>query len=128
MKILYPYLKNYWKLGILALFLAAINQGFSLLDPLLFRYIIDNYASKFGQEVNHPEFEIFETFETDANRKCYQMIDTDKLSRKEMIDYLDKETLVRRDEIEQYSSDELKRRYRSVYNARLKGIGNRNPA
>ena len=43
MKILYPYLKNYWKLGALALFLAAINQGFSLLDPLLFRYIIDNY-------------------------------------------------------------------------------------
>jgi ATP-binding cassette subfamily B protein len=49
MKILYPYLKNYWKLGILALFLAAINQGFSLLDPLLFRYIIDNYASKFSE-------------------------------------------------------------------------------
>jgi ATP-binding cassette subfamily B protein len=49
MKILYPYLKNYWKLGVLALFLAAINQGFSLLDPLLFRYIIDNYASKFSE-------------------------------------------------------------------------------
>ena len=49
MKILYPYLKNYWKLGALALFLAAINQGFSLLDPLLFRYIIDNYASKFSE-------------------------------------------------------------------------------
>jgi ATP-binding cassette subfamily B protein len=49
MKILYPYLKNYWKLGALALFLAAINQGFSILDPLLFRYIIDNYASKFSE-------------------------------------------------------------------------------
>ncbi len=49
MKILYPYLKNYWKLGVLALFLAAINQGFSLLDPLLFRYVIDNYATKFNE-------------------------------------------------------------------------------
>lgn len=49
MKILYKYLKNYWQLGILALFLAAINQGFSLLDPLLFRHIIDNYATKFDQ-------------------------------------------------------------------------------
>lgn len=87
----------------------------------------ENYASKFGPEVNRPEFEIFETFETDINRKCYQMINMDNISTEEMIDYLDKETLVRRDEIEQYSSDELKRRYRSVYNARLKGIGNRNP-
>ncbi len=49
MKILYKYLKNYWQLGILALFLAAINQGFSLLDPLIFRHIIDNYATKFDQ-------------------------------------------------------------------------------
>jgi hypothetical protein len=88
----------------------------------------ENYASKFGPEVNRPEFEIFETFDTDTNRKCYQMINMDNISTEEMIDYLDKETLVRRDEIEQYSSDELKRRYRSVYNARLKGIGNRNPA
>ena len=49
MKILYSYLKNYWQLGILALVLAAINQGFSLLDPLIFRHIIDNYATKFDQ-------------------------------------------------------------------------------
>ncbi len=34
---------------VLALFLAAINQGFSLLDPLIFRHIIDDYASKFDQ-------------------------------------------------------------------------------
>jgi hypothetical protein len=87
----------------------------------------ENYASKFGPEVNRPEFEIFETFETDANRKCYQMINMDNISTEEMIDYLDKETLMRRDEIEQFSSDELKRRYRSVYNARNNGIGNRNP-
>jgi hypothetical protein len=87
----------------------------------------ENYASKFGPEVNRPEFEIFETFETDTNRKCYQMINMDNISTEEMIDYLDKETLMRRDEIEQFSSDELKRRYRSVYNARNNGIGNRNP-
>ncbi len=49
MKILYSYLKNYWQLGILALVLAAINQGFSLLDPLIFRHVIDNYATKFDQ-------------------------------------------------------------------------------
>lgn len=49
MNILYKYLKNYWQLGILALFLAAINQGFSLLDPLIFRHVIDNYATKFDQ-------------------------------------------------------------------------------
>ena len=85
----------------------------------------ENYASKFGPEVNHPEFEIFETFETDANRKCYQMIDVDNISREEMIDYLDKETAYRRNEIEGFSSDELKRTYRSVYNSRLNNIGNR---
>ena len=79
----------------------------------------DNYASKFGPEVNHPEFEIFETFETDANRKCYQMIDVDNISREEMIDYLDKETAYRRNEIEGFPSDKLKSTYRSVYNSRL---------
>jgi ATP-binding cassette, subfamily B, bacterial len=31
------------------LLLAAINQIFSLLDPLIFRYIIDRYATKFHQ-------------------------------------------------------------------------------
>ena len=86
----------------------------------------DNYASKFGPEVYHPEFEIFETFETDANRKCYQMIDVDNISREEMINYLDKETAYRRDEIEGFSSNRLKSTYRSVYNSRLNNIGNRN--
>ena len=33
MKLLYSYLKNYWKLVVLALLLAAINQTFSMLDP-----------------------------------------------------------------------------------------------
>ncbi len=49
MKLLYSYLKNYWKLVILALFLAAINQVFSLLDPWIFRIVIDKYATKFSQ-------------------------------------------------------------------------------
>lgn len=46
MKIFYHYLKKYWKLCILTLFLATINQVFSLLDPYIFRYVIDSYATK----------------------------------------------------------------------------------
>jgi ATP-binding cassette, subfamily B, bacterial len=49
MKVLLPYLKRYWKLILLALVLASINQIFSLLDPLIFRYVIDNYATKFKE-------------------------------------------------------------------------------
>ena len=79
----------------------------------------DKYVPKFGQETGHPEFEIFETFETDSNRKCYQMIDVDNIRREEMIDYLDKETAYRRNEIEGFPSDKLKSTYRSVYNSRL---------
>lgn len=85
----------------------------------------ENYASKFGPEVNHPEFEIFETIETDSPRKCYQMIDVDNISREKMIDYLDKETAYRRNEIEGFPSDKLKSTYRSVYNSRLNNIGNK---
>jgi len=49
MKLLYSYLKNYWKLVLLALVLAAINQVFSLLDPYIFGKLIDKYATKFNQ-------------------------------------------------------------------------------
>jgi ATP-binding cassette subfamily B protein len=49
MKILYAYLRNYWKLVALALTLAAINQVFSLLDPLILRYVIDRYATRFSE-------------------------------------------------------------------------------
>ncbi|MEO8634334.1 MAG: ABC transporter ATP-binding protein [Gemmatimonadales bacterium] len=45
MGILFKYLDQYRKLVLLALILAAINQIFSLLDPLIFRHVIDNYAS-----------------------------------------------------------------------------------
>jgi ATP-binding cassette subfamily B protein len=49
MDILKAYLHQYWKLLLLALVLAATNQVFSLLDPLIFRHIIDEYATKFTQ-------------------------------------------------------------------------------
>ncbi|MDQ3244944.1 MAG: ABC transporter ATP-binding protein/permease, partial [bacterium] len=48
MNILYAYLKKYWKLCFLTLFLASINQIFSMLDPYIFGKIIDKFAS-------HPE-------------------------------------------------------------------------
>ena len=49
MALLIHYLKRHWPLVCLALLLAAVNQIFSLLDPLIFRYIIDRYATKFHQ-------------------------------------------------------------------------------
>ena len=49
MDLLLRYLKPQWKLAALALLLAAVNQIFSLLDPLIFRHIIDSYATKFHQ-------------------------------------------------------------------------------
>ncbi|HEY2150791.1 MAG TPA: ABC transporter ATP-binding protein [Vicinamibacterales bacterium] len=55
MKILYAYLRQYWPLVILALVLATINQVFSLLDPLIFRHVIDQYATRF-QEYSTGEF------------------------------------------------------------------------
>jgi ATP-binding cassette subfamily B protein len=55
MKLLYTYLRNYWTLVALALVLATINQVFSLLDPLIFRYVIDGYATRF-QEYTTGEF------------------------------------------------------------------------
>jgi len=49
LKLLLSYLKKYRKLVIFTLLLAAINQIFSLLDPLILRYIIDDYATKFKE-------------------------------------------------------------------------------
>ena len=85
----------------------------------------EKYATKFGQEMGHPEFEIDETITRDGISKCYQMIDVDSISREVMIDYLDKETLSRRNELEGLPDNKLKSKYRSVYNSRLNGIGNR---
>ena len=55
MRLLLGYLRDYWKLVALALVLAAINQIFSLLDPLIFRHVIDEYATKY-QEYTTGEF------------------------------------------------------------------------
>ena len=49
MALLFSYLRKYWPLISLALVLATINQVFSLLDPLIFRYVIDNYATRFAE-------------------------------------------------------------------------------
>ncbi len=47
MHILYDYLRKYWKLCVLVLVLAAINQVFSLFEPMIFQRIIDRYALRF---------------------------------------------------------------------------------
>jgi ATP-binding cassette subfamily B protein len=49
MKLLWSYLRRYRGLLALALVLAAVNQVFSLLDPLIFRHVIDRYAMRFRQ-------------------------------------------------------------------------------
>jgi ATP-binding cassette subfamily B protein len=47
--LLYSYLRKYRALIVLALVLAATNQVFSLLDPLIFRHVIDDYATRFRE-------------------------------------------------------------------------------
>ncbi len=49
MRLLYSYLRRYWGLALLALLLAAVNQIFSLLDPLIFRHVIDEYATRYKE-------------------------------------------------------------------------------
>src|SRR6185312_16684833 len=49
MALLSHYLRKHWRIVFLALLLATVNQIFSLLDPLIFRYVIDGYATKFHQ-------------------------------------------------------------------------------
>ncbi len=55
MKILIEKLSKHKKIISGALILAAINQIFSLLDPQIFRLIIDNYASK-ARELDQANF------------------------------------------------------------------------
>ena len=55
MQLLYSYLRQYKSLIALALVLATINQVFSLLDPLIFRHVIDEYATRY-QEYSTGEF------------------------------------------------------------------------
>src|SRR5258708_4722132 len=49
MRTLLRYLRPYWRFVALALLLATINQVFSLLDPLIFRHVIDSYATQYGK-------------------------------------------------------------------------------
>jgi len=49
MNLLLRYTKQHWNLVLIALLLAATNQIFSLLDPLIFRHVIDGYATKYHQ-------------------------------------------------------------------------------
>ncbi len=49
MRLLFSYLRRYWGLVALALLLAAVNQVFSLLDPLIFRHVIDEYATRYKE-------------------------------------------------------------------------------
>lgn len=46
MKLLLSYLKPHWKLVVLSLLLASINQCFSLLDPMITGKLMDNYITK----------------------------------------------------------------------------------
>ncbi len=55
MKLLWRYVRRYKNILFLALFLATINQVFSLLDPQVFRLIIDRYATK-ASEIPRSEF------------------------------------------------------------------------
>lgn len=50
---IFSYFKQHKRSLLLALVLAAINQIFSLLDPQVFRMIIDNYISKFQSYSQH---------------------------------------------------------------------------
>src|SRR5438876_3834646 len=49
MKLLYSYLRDHRKMVTLILVLAAINQIFSLLDPVIFRHVIDDYATRYTE-------------------------------------------------------------------------------
>lgn len=46
MDLLKGYFKKYWYIGVGVLFLAAINQVFTLIDPIIFRHVIDDYVFK----------------------------------------------------------------------------------
>src|SRR5215467_12588789 len=56
MKILFDYFKQYRLLVIGILILAAINQVFSLLDPVIFRHVIDDYATRYSQYTTNEFF------------------------------------------------------------------------
>src|SRR5437879_10637274 len=49
MRILFRYLREYRFFVVLILVLAAINQIFSLLDPVLFRHVTADYATRYTE-------------------------------------------------------------------------------
>jgi ATP-binding cassette subfamily B protein len=49
MRVLLSYLRRHVRLVVLALGLATVNQVFSLLDPLIFRFIVDRYATHYAE-------------------------------------------------------------------------------
>jgi ATP-binding cassette subfamily B protein len=53
MRLLWNYLKKYRKILFGTLILATINQVFSLLDPQIFRIIVDKYVSRVGHISSH---------------------------------------------------------------------------
>lgn len=48
MRLLFSYLRRYWSLVTVALVLAATSQVFQLLDPLIARKLVDDYALRAG--------------------------------------------------------------------------------
>lgn len=57
MKLLLNYLKDFKLLILLALVLAAVNQIFSLLDPWIFRKIIDTYVTRYEEYTTEQFFQ-----------------------------------------------------------------------
>jgi ATP-binding cassette subfamily B protein len=55
MNLLVSYLKRYKKILGLTLLMAAINTAFSLVDPQVFRIVIDDYVSKIGT-ISHGDY------------------------------------------------------------------------
>src|SRR6266404_3161203 len=56
MKILYEYLKQYRPMVAAILVLASINQIYSLLDPVIFRHVIDDYATRYSEYTTNQFF------------------------------------------------------------------------
>jgi ATP-binding cassette subfamily B protein len=52
MKILFKYIRPYRPLVLLAFVLAAINQTFSLFDPMIFGKLIDQFAKSPFMDAN----------------------------------------------------------------------------
>lgn len=59
MKILFTYLKPYKWLVVLTLFLAAVNTGFSLIDPIIFGHLINLANSYLDNADNFPGWKFF---------------------------------------------------------------------